>query len=113
LYHGVKPDEAQRIIDALVVRKVPVIQDFDGFLKVLNPELKATEYVLVLLYERGTAGASYEQLESWARPPMRANLRRTLTKMVHDQAYLHHSGAGRFQITKLGIKIVEAKKLHT
>jgi hypothetical protein len=112
LYHGVKPDEAQRIIDALVVRKVPVVQDFDGFLKVLNPRLRVTEYVLVLLYERGTAGASYEQLESWVRPPMRANLRRTLNKMVNDEAYLH-ANAGRFFITKLGIKTVETKKLYT
>ena len=112
LYHGVKPEEAQRIIDALVVRKVPMVQDFDGFLKVLNPKLKVTEYVLILLYERGTAGASYEQIESWVRPPMRANLHRTLNKMVDDQAYLH-SSAGTFKITKLGMKTTEAKKLNS
>jgi hypothetical protein len=112
LYHGVTPDEARRIIDALVVRAVPMIQDFDGFLKVLNPKLKVTEYVLVLLYERGTSGATYEELESWVRPPMRANLRRTLNKMVNDQAYAH-SDAGRFMTTKLGIKVTEEKKLHT
>jgi hypothetical protein len=112
LYHGIKPDEAQRIIDMLVLRNVPMIQDFDGFLKVLAPKLKVTEYVLVLLYERGTAGATYEEIESWVRPPMRANLRRTLNKMVHDQAYLH-SGAGVFMITKLGIRTVEAKRLNS
>jgi hypothetical protein len=111
LYHDVKPDEAQRIIDALVVRKVPVIQDFDGFLKVLNPKLKVTEFVLVLLYERGTAGASYDQLEAWVRQSMRSNLRRTLNKMVDDEAYAHNS-SGRFLITKLGIKVVEEKKLY-
>jgi hypothetical protein len=111
LYHGVNADEAQRIIDALVVRKVPVVQDFNGFLKVLNPKLKVTEYLLVLLYERGTTGATYEQLENWVRPPMRANLRRTLSKMVDDQAYAHRD-AGRFLITKLGMKTVEVKKLH-
>jgi hypothetical protein len=111
LYHGVKADEAQRIIEALVVRKVPVVQDFNGFLKVLNPKLKATEYLLVLLYERGTGGATYEQLENWVRPPMRANLRRTLNKMVDDQAYVHQD-AGRYLITKLGMKTVETKKLH-
>jgi hypothetical protein len=111
LYHSVSPDEAQRIIDALVVRKVPVVQDFDGFLKVLNPKLRVTEFILVLLYERGTAGASYEQLAGWVRPRMRRNLRRTLNKMVDVQAYIH-SDAERFRITKLGMRVVEAKKLH-
>jgi len=110
LYHGVEADEAQRIIDALVVRKVPIVQNFNGFLKVLNPKLKVTEYLLVLLYERATAGATYEELVSWTRPPMRGNLRRTLHKMVHDQAYLHDE-AGRYFITKLGMQAVEAKKL--
>lgn len=111
LYHGINPNDAQQIIDTLVTRKVPIVQDFDGFLKVLNPKLKATEYVLVLLYERGAAGASHEQIESWVRPPMRANLRRTLNKMVHDQAYLHSDG-GIFKLTRLGIKTVEAKRFH-
>ncbi len=111
LYHGTSPNEAQRIIEALVVRRAPIVQDFDGFLKVLNPKLKVTEFVLVLLYERGTAGAIYEELEGWVRPPMRANLRRTLNKMTNDQAYLHDAGA-RFMITKLGIQTVEAKRLN-
>lgn len=112
LYHGVTPDQAQHIIDALVVRRVPIVQDFNGFLKVLNPKLKVTEYVLVLLYERGGSGATYEELDSWVRPPMRSNLRRTLYKMVNDQSYAHNDG-GRFVITKLGMQAVEAKKLHS
>ena len=111
LYHEVSADEAQRIIDALVVRKVPVVQDFDGFLKVLNPRLAVTAYLLVLLYERGTAGATYEELTMWVRPPMKANLRRSLNKMVNDQAYLHVD-AGRYFITKLGLATVELKKLY-
>jgi hypothetical protein len=41
LYHGVKADEARRIIEALVVRKVPIVQDFNGFLKVLSPSSRS------------------------------------------------------------------------
>lgn len=110
LYHSVDANEAQRIINALVVRKLPVVQDFNGFLKVLNPKLKVTEFILVLLYERGSAGASYEQLEAWVRPKMRTNLRRTLKKMVDDSDCAHNDG-GRYIITKLGIRFVENKKL--
>jgi hypothetical protein len=110
LYHGVKANEAQRIIDGLVVRKVPVVQDFNGFRKVLNPKFRVTEFLLVLLYECGTAGATFQELEGWVRPTMRANLRRTLNKMVHEQDFLHDDGT-RFLITRLGMQTVEAKKL--
>jgi hypothetical protein len=112
LYHNVSADEARKIIDALVTRKVPVIEDFDGFLKVLNPALVVSRYVLVLLYERGSAGATFAELEKWVRPTMRGNLRRTLTKMVDDKAQLHENDAGIFKLTKLGRREVEARNLH-
>lgn len=111
LYHAVDADEAQRIVDGLVVRAVPAVQDFDGFLKVLNPGLKASQYVLLLLYERGTSGASFGELETWVRPTMRANLRSTARRLVHDNAFVHDDGE-KFYITKRGIKEVEKKNLH-
>jgi hypothetical protein len=111
LYHGVPANEAQKIVDGLVARKVPAIQDFDGFLKVLKPDLKASEYVLLVLYERGSAGATYKEMEGWVRPAMRANLRTTLNRMVNDYAFLHASG-DRFSITKRGAAEVEKRNLH-
>lgn len=112
LYHNVSADEAQRMIEALVSRNVPVVENFDGFLKVLNPDLSVSGYVLVLLYERGTAGATFAELDQWVRPSMRRNLRRTLNSMVDDKAHLHESEAGIFKLTKLGRQEVEARNLH-
>jgi hypothetical protein len=111
LYHNVSADEARKIIESLVTRKVPVIEDFDGFLKVLNPSLHVRGYVLVLLYERGKAGATFADLEKWVKPKMRSNLRRTLNSMV-DAAVLHENDAGIFLLTKLGSQQVEARNLH-
>jgi hypothetical protein len=111
LYHKVSANEATKIIDGIVTRKVPVIEDFDGFLKVLNPSLKVSGYILVLLYERGSAGATFSELEKWVRPSMRANLRRTLNGMV-DDALLHENDAGAFFLTKLGRQDVEKRNLH-
>jgi len=68
LYHGIPPTEAQEIVDGLVIRAVPAIQDFDGFLKVLNPTLKVSEYILLLLYERGSAGATQPELGCVDKP---------------------------------------------
>ncbi len=111
LYHGVPAAEAQRIVDSLVARKVPAVQDFNGFLKVQRPKAQVSGYVLLVLYERGTAGATYDELQAWVKPSMRRNLRRTLGKMVHDDAFLHEAD-DRFYLTRLGQAEVERKNLH-
>jgi len=111
LYHDVNADEAQRIVDGLVVRAVPAVQDFDGFLKVLNPKLKASQFVLLLLYERGSSGALLSELQAWVRPSMRSNLRATLRRLVDDSAFVHDDDE-KFYITAPGIKEVEEKNLH-
>jgi hypothetical protein len=111
IYHGVTADQAQGIIEMLVTRKVPAVQDFEGFLKILNTSLKASEYVLLTLYERGTQGATYDEIERWVHPSMRSNLQRTLRRLTDDQAYIH-STKGRYVITKSGMAEVERKKLR-
>lgn len=111
IYHAVKADEAHRIIERLVTRKAPAIEDFDGFLKVLRPKLKPSDYALLTLFESGKAGATYQQLEGWVQPKMRKNLKRTMDRLVNDQATVHYA-AGKYVITKLGIAEVDKRGLH-
>lgn len=106
LHHDVSADEAQTIVENLVERKAPVIEAFDGFLKVLDPDLTAGEHCLVLLYQCGADGATYDQLYDWARPQMRTNLRRTLDRLVNDRARVHEADRV-FCITRAGINHVE------
>jgi hypothetical protein len=110
LYHSVSPDEAHRIVDDIVKRTVPIIQDFGGTLKVLNTALGVREYCLVLLYSRGSYGATYVELEASVRPPMRSNLRRTLRQLEDDAAFVHSDGR-MFRITQAGEREVEHRKL--
>jgi hypothetical protein len=93
-----------------VARTVPIIQDFDGALKVLNTALGASEYCLVLLYHRGNDGATFAELESWVRPNMRTNLRRTLRRLNEDLAFIHLDGR-RYRITRAGERDVELRRL--
>lgn len=78
LYHNVPANVASRMVDGIVKRVAPVVQDFNGFLKILNPKLGVSDHSTVLLYQRGEDGATYDELEKWARPPMRRNLQRAL-----------------------------------
>lgn len=111
LYHNVSATEAQDIVDNLVTRTSPAIEDFDGHLKVLRPNLKASECVLLILYERGKIGAKYKELENWVHPRMRGNLRRTLLRLCDDRALIHRAG-DNFLLTRLGVVEVEKNKIH-
>lgn len=108
LHHNVSPKEAHGIIVELVSKDVPLIQEFDGFPRVLK-QLKASDHFLVLLYWRGVGGATYDQLNSWARAPMRSNLRRTLTQL--DDKDLIHLKGDTYVLTHLGESDVEERKL--
>lgn len=110
LHHSVSPDEAAKLVDEIVTRVAPVVQDFDGFLKVLNPKLQASDHFLVLLYHRGAKGATPDELSKWARPSMRSHIRRTLDALAAKKDFLHFDGA-RYYITRLGQSDVETRKL--
>lgn len=110
LYHSLSAEDAQRVVDELVTREVPIIQIVRGFPRVLR-DLRAGEHCLVLLYSVGTMGASFEDLRSWVRPAMRGHLRRTLDALVADD--LVHRDVDEYFVLKPGEKYVEEKKLVT
>lgn len=112
LYHDVPANEASKIVDGIVKRVAPVVQDFGGFLKILNPKLQVSEHCAVLLYQRGEDGATYDELDKWARPKMRANLRRTLDALVEKKDHAHFDGS-RYFITRSGELYVEQEGLIT
>jgi len=112
LYHDVPANDAKKIVDSLVMRRVPVVQDFGGFKKILNAKLKATPFILVLLYEVGDDGATFGELSAWVKPKMRKNLLRTLNSLVDKQAFVHFDGS-KYIITKAGSAEVEKKKYHS
>lgn len=110
LYHAVPADEARKIVETIVARTAPIVQDFDGFLKVLNPGLNAGDWCLVLLYQCGANGATFDQLSEWVRPDMRTNLKCTLDRLVHDKAFAHLAGT-TYRITLRGQKEIDARRL--
>jgi hypothetical protein len=109
LYHNVSAHEAHGIIVDLVSKEVPLIQEFDGFPRVLK-QLRASDHLLVLLYWRGAEGATLDQLRDWARPPMRAQIRRTLNTLDAAKDFIHLRG-DTFVLTQLGEDEVERRKL--
>jgi hypothetical protein len=112
LYHNVPANEASKIVSGIVKRAAPVVQDFDGFLKILNPKIQASDHCMILLYQRGDQGATYVELDNWVRPKMRKNLKRTLDALVDQKDHAHFDGS-RYFITRRGELHVEQKSLIT
>ena len=108
LYHHATPNQAQRLIDDLVTKEVPVIQEINGFPLILR-ELAAGEFCLVHLYHRGSEGATVNELSGWTKPSMRRNLPRTLGSL-RDKHLVHIDG-DRIFVTILGERSVETRGL--
>lgn len=108
LFHNVSATAAHGIIVDLVSKDVPLIHVFDGFPRVLK-QLRASDHFLVLLYWRGSEGATPDELKAWARAAMRAQFKRTLNGL--DGKDLIHLQGDRYLLTHLGEREVEQRKL--
>jgi hypothetical protein len=106
---GVTPENAQILVEGVVTRLVPVIQEFASSPRVLKPDLRASDVVLVLLYRFGSNGVPRAKLAQWVSPSMRKNLGRTV-RILNEKALVHED-KDRVCITYVGQKAVEERGL--
>jgi hypothetical protein len=98
---------AQKLVDSLVKIRIPLIQDFNGFLKLLNPKLSLPNKIMALLYYRHSDGATVEELNLWLANRIRRDyMNLTLDKLEHERAFIHREDERCF-ITDTGKKYVE------
>lgn len=96
--------DAQKLVDSLVERKIPLVQDFDGFLKVLSPNISIANKALVLLYHKGVEGAFFEDLLAWIKT--RPSYLNGVLQKLDNEAMIHYAG-DRCLITRMGEAYVE------
>lgn len=101
LESGVSPAEAQQMVDSLVERQVPIIEEIDGDPVVLNTKLNATSRVLVLLYKKHPERIPLKTLQRWVkyrnithfRNLLEANVRESMLVMNDNGVRLTLKGA--------------------
>lgn len=106
LYSTSSLEEAQRIVNTIVERKAPLIQDFRGNLKILNPKMSVPNKILLLLYYRGEDGATIEELNTWIKVKSQGYIQTAISRIERGKVYLHRENDRCF-ITRSGILFVE------
>jgi hypothetical protein len=107
---SITPEQAVKLIKGVTVNVTPSIEEFDGFLKTLNPSLGPGDRILILLYQRNSLGASIVELTGWLKPSQRTNIKRSLSQLEHDKDFVVLVG-GNYKITRRGILHIQNKKL--
>lgn len=111
IYHNVSPAVAQTIIDNLVVREVPVIEEIDGQ-PVLSTNLGVSDQILVFLYRTGRDdGLAVAELQRQMRHPDRSNLTKAVKNLDKKGLVLLHPSSGKAHITSSGMADVETRHL--
>ncbi len=106
-YHGCPAEEAQAIVDALVNREVPLVEDVDGVLRVLDPNLTCSDQVLVLLHAATDEWVSDDDLLASTEYGNGSRFRSNVIGGLHKQRMLEHRN-GNCKILPPGIHCVEA-----
>jgi hypothetical protein len=108
VYHGLTADEAQVVIENLVSKEVPAVEEIDGQPVILK-KLKPRGQALLMLYRVGARGGSLDELADWLRVSRKDHLRDRLKRLDKETLVLHHPKSGRYYITRMGIDLVEEK----
>jgi hypothetical protein len=97
--------EAQGMVDNLVERKIPIIQEFGGFPKILRSDMGIPDRILALTYRTGANGLAIDDLQKWLKPTKPGPIRVAVLRLDR-KAFLHRDG-NRCFITLSGIRYVE------
>jgi len=101
-----EPDEAQKIINSIIERKVPIVEEFEGDLKVLNPSLSVANQILLILYKKYPDYVSTDDLKKWIKTKSSGHVATVLRQLDDDARVYRRENENK--ITGTGIKYVEA-----
>jgi hypothetical protein len=112
LLHGDEPAKAQKMIEDLVTKKVPLIWTLGNVRRVLDPTMTAREQTLVLLYAEYPKSVPAVTLGKWVEY---SNIGVYVVKVVeklHSERLVeyekgHKGGSGKVTLSPLGRKYVE------
>jgi len=98
------PNEAYKIINSVVEKKVPLIEEFESDLKLLTPKAIVTDKILLILYKKYPKYVSMSDLKKWINKPS-SQIYNALSRLNKDAKIFRRDSENI--ITRLGINHVE------
>lgn len=105
-YHSTSIDEAAKAVSAINEVQVPIVDDINGVMRVLDPNLKASDKVLIVLYSKQPESVSESDLRDWIEYKNLTNFRNKVLVSLHKQALIHYQDS-ICTLTRRGILYVE------
>ena len=103
---GSNPSEAQKLIDAIVERRVGLLWKSDGIVRILENKMPTREQILVLLFD--SSPQTTASLQAATEYQNKSNFR-TLLRQLHKSRLVELSADGAVQLTPKGL--IEAEKI--
>lgn len=108
LYHKLPLEEAQEILDAIVVRQTPAVWLVGGKRRVLNHSLGYADQVLLLLHGSEDTVVLSEDLADWIEHPRLSDFRHKVLSALHANRLVEWDReSDTIVISPLGVKRVE------
>ena len=106
VFHGVNTEEAQRIVDSLVERRIPLVWKTQSMKRVLDPRLPIKDQVLLLLAS-STGEVAVSELFKWTGYKNRSYFNKLL-RILHESRLLElREPEDRIQILPPGSDYVQ------
>lgn len=110
-YHKLDPVTARQVVAALTERRIPLVWEIGDVKRVLDPEMKLSHRILVLLYS-SSAPVDGEVLRRWTEYANPHRFREEILRELHASALVHHDRQGStVTISPLGQQLVETEVL--
>ena len=108
VFHAVRVEEAQRLVDGLIEHTLPIIWRVGNAVRVLEPSMSARDKALVLLYHAND-WISEAELRGWAEYTNPSMFRDILLKCHKEKLLEYDPEAQRATLSPAGIRYVETR----
>jgi hypothetical protein len=95
----------QQIIQRIIERQVPIVQEIDSDVVVLNPDLTYKDQLVAVLYSKYPERVSNEELRKWTNPKHNSYVSQYL-RSLEDERLVHRNNQGSV-LTLAGLRYVE------
>ena len=110
IYYSGTHEEAQELVDKLMKLNIPIIQDFDGFLKILDTELSVADKIMSVAIYKNVEGFKDKDLYEWLSIHDKSYINKVLKNLIDKKAFLHYNKIqDTIYITLKGTKYVSEK----